>query len=342
MSKAMIFIDGTWLYQNMSRLLDYTEDRNYQIDFHKLPEAIVNELKEQLPGQDFDIIRGYMFGAYPVKVDPQDEVLSLRQRDFYVRLREEFFYHVETYPVNFKGRRIRRIDRDPTDPFHPREAQATLSLATTAMHNCYMHAFDVAIFLIGDRDYKPLIRSVRRFGKRTAIVSIRNACTPEFATPQDRTKVADFDTVWMDELVSQIQLVRKPHMLECQGPSHAGDPMVWTTYYPRPGQRFYCDDCRVSFDEQREQQLAEIDEERERAIEEGELFFGSIKTVKVDKGFGFVTSDQGLDYFFHYSDLSDGTEFTEELISAPVSFYIVREPEDEKAGAATMIRLEDS
>lgn len=341
MARVMLFIDGTWLYQNMSRLLDYTEDRNYQIDFHKLPQAVLEELAEQQPGLQIDYIRGYVFGAYPVKVDPLDEPLSQRQRDFYLRLREEYFYHVETYPVNFKGRRIRRADRDPTDPFHPREAQATISLATSALHQVYSNACDIAIFLIGDRDYKPVIRAIRRLGRRTALVSIRSACTPEFATPQDRTQVSDFDTIWMDEMVPRIQLIRQPHMLECQGPDHAGDRMVYTTYYPRPGQRFFCDDCRERYEEQREQQMERIDEEREKAIETGEQVFGTVKTIKADKGFGFITSEEGQDYFFHYSDLAQGIEFGEDIVGAQVGFLIVREPTADKAGAATAVRLDD-
>jgi len=340
MARVMLFVDGTWLYQNMSRLLNYTEDRNYQIDFLKLPHAIMAELKEQCPGTSFEFVRGYCFGAYPVKVDPQDESLSLRQRDFYLRLREEFYFHVETYPVNFKGRRIRRSDREPGDPFHPRESQGAISLAVSALHHCHVDACDVFVFLIGDRDYKPAIRAIRRMGRRTAIVSIQNACTPEFSTPEDRTQVADFDTLWLDEMVSAIQLVRQPHMLECQGPDHAGDRNTWTTYYPRPGQRFFCDDCRARFEEQRESQTSAYDDERDRAVESGELTYGHVKTLKLDKGFGFITSDAGYDYFFHLSDLSQGVEFSEDLLGAAVSFYIVREPTDEKAGAATEIHLE--
>jgi len=341
MARVMLFIDGTWLYQNMSRMLDHTEDRSYQIDFHKLPQAILEDLAEQQPGLHPDYVRGYVFGAYPVKVDPLDEALSQRQRDFYLRLRAEYFYHVETYPVNFKGRRIRRADRDPTDPFHPRESQAAISLATSALHQVYSGACDIAVFLIGDRDYKPAIRAIRRLGRRTAITSIRSACTPEFATPQDRTQVSDYDTLWLEEMVARVQLVRQPHMLECQGPDHPGDRMVWTTYYPRPGQRFYCDDCRQHYEEQREQQLERIDEEREKAVESGDAVFGVVKPVKADKGFGFITSEAGLDYFFHYSDLAQGVEFGEDLVGAQVSFFIVREPTDDKAGAATMVRLEE-
>jgi cold shock CspA family protein len=339
MARVMLFVDGTWLYQNMSRLQDYSEDENFQIDFSKLPRAIFDEVSEQDPHVQMDYVRGYMFGAYPVKVDPVDEPLSIRQRDFYLRQRDEFFFEVETYPVNFKGRRIRRTERDPSDPFHPRESQASISLAVTATAFALSNAFDIAVFLVGDRDFKPAIRAIRQAGKRVAIASMRNACTPEFSTPADRTQVADFDTVWLDELVAKIQLIRTPHMLECQGPAHEGEAMVWTTYYPRPGQKFYCDDCREKFEQSREEHLARIDEERDRAVEEGEMKFGAIKTLKLDKGFGFVSADTGEDYFFHFSDLEEGIEFTEDLQGMSVSFYVVREPSLDKAGAATQISL---
>ncbi|MFA7330572.1 MAG: cold shock domain-containing protein [Candidatus Delongbacteria bacterium] len=70
------------------------------------------------------------------------------------------------------------------------------------------------------------------------------------------------------------------------------------------------------------------------------MTYGHVKTLKLDKGFGFITSDAGYDYFFHFSDLSQGVEYTDELLGQAVSFYIVREPTDDKAGAATEIRLE--
>ena len=33
---------------------------------------------------------------------------------------------------------------------------------------------------------------------------------------------------------------------------------------------------------------------------------GIIKKITVDRGFGFITSDEGLDYFFHQSELRGG------------------------------------
>jgi len=322
MAKVMLFVDGTWFYQNMSRLLDYTEDRYYQVDFAKLPETILEELNEQVPGMQAEFVRGYMFGAYPVKVDPLDEALSQRQKDFYTRMREDFYYHVETYPVNFKGRRIRRSDREATDPFHPREGQAAISLATTSLLCAYNHAFDIGVFLIGDRDYKPAIRAVRRFGKRTVILSIRNCCTPEFSASQERALVADFDTLWLDDMVPRIQLTRE---LRRHDESH-GESVSYGE--PRP--------AAPSFS-QRQKQFEEIEQERLRALEEGAEVHGAIKTIKLDKGFGFITSDSGQDYFFHYTDLDEGLEFSEELMGMPVSFFIVRPPDEHKAGAATHI-----
>ncbi len=326
MARVMLFVDGTWLYQNMARLLDYTEDRYYQIDFNKLPQSILEELGGQQPGLELDFVRGFMFGAFPVKVDPMDEMLSQRQKDFYTRMREDFFYHVETYPVNFKGRRIRRSDRDPTDPFHPREAQASISLATTALQCAHNHAFDIAAFLIGDRDYKPAIRAIRRFGKRTVVISIRNSCTPEFSSSHERAMVADFNTIWMDDMVNEIQLTR-----ELPSRSAPYDDGEHGEGAARP---------QVSYN-QRQKQLEEIEQDRQRAIDEGEEVYGAIKTVKIEKGFGFLTSDSGEDYFFHYTDLDEGLEFSEELMGMPVSFFIVRPPDDQRAGAATHVCIQE-
>ncbi|NUP99057.1 MAG: NYN domain-containing protein, partial [Armatimonadetes bacterium] len=250
----------------------------YQVDFTRLPEAILEDLNEQSPGLQAEFVRGYMFGAYPVKVDPLDEALSQRQKDFYTRMREDFFYHVETYPVNFKGRRIRRSDRDATDPFHPREGQAAISLATTALQCAFNHAFDIGVFLIGDRDYKPAIRAVRRFGKRTVILSIRNCCTPEFSAVQERAMVADFDTLWMDDMVPRIQLTRELRRHE----EYDGETAAYSE--SRPPAPSYT---------QRQRQFEEIEQERQRALEEGAEVHGAIKTIKQK---GTMTFQQIADF----------------------------------------------
>jgi cold shock CspA family protein len=49
---------------------------------------------------------------------------------------------------------------------------------------------------------------------------------------------------------------------------------------------------------------------------------GVIVTVRDDRNFGFVRAD-GVDYFFHISDLRSGLEFSRQLQEQRVVFDIV-------------------
>src|SRR5437899_1040965 len=150
------------------------------------------------------------------------------------------------------GRRLRRQDRDPNDSFEPKEKCVDISLATSMLYFAAVpQAYDIAITVIGDQDFKPVLQHVRRLGKRVAIASIRDSCAPELADSRDEARVKDFDVIWLDDLVEKLELKYERHQLQCEGPAHKGNRLVWTTFHPRKGQRFYCDACREEFNRQR-------------------------------------------------------------------------------------------
>src|SRR4051812_46635725 len=115
MNKAMIFIDGTWLYKNQVVLAkEFGED--YRIDYEKLPSLLGDVLAKEMGKDKIDIVRVYFFCSIPANYDPRDEADVEKQQGFYDTLKEEFHYEVECYPIDFHGRRLRWADRTKENP----------------------------------------------------------------------------------------------------------------------------------------------------------------------------------------------------------------------------------
>lgn len=57
---------------------------------------------------------------------------------------------------------------------------------------------------------------------------------------------------------------------------------------------------------------------------------GTVKTVVVDRGFGFIAEANGPDIFFHVSDVV-GMEFDESLIERRVMFDVTTSPKGPRA-----------
>lgn len=60
------------------------------------------------------------------------------------------------------------------------------------------------------------------------------------------------------------------------------------------------------------------------------MYEGTIKTIKSDKGYGFISRIDAPDIFFHASCL-DGLEFDEQLIERRVRFDIVGTDKGDRA-----------
>jgi cold shock CspA family protein len=204
MIKAMLFIDGGWLYANMAELGKVAGKTDFQVDFGRLPGVLAEEIGRQT-GLRVDIVRSHYFGSYAENYDSIDESSVERRKAFFARLREDHNYEVETFPIDYRGRRLRRQDRDPDDGFAPREKCVDVALAVTLMRYATMPgAMDVAIVVLGDRDFEPLLQEVRRFGKRIVLASVDSACAAELADPADPSRVRDFEIIWLDDLLSKI------------------------------------------------------------------------------------------------------------------------------------------
>src|SRR5262249_62194000 len=132
--------------------------------------------------------------------------------------------------------------------FETKEKCVDIALATSMLFNAAMtNAYDVAIAVLGDQDFKPVLQNVRRLGKRVAIASIAGACSGEYSDPADRARVRDVEMLWLEDLLPRLARRYDPHHLDCQSPSHNGDRPVETTHYPKPRDEVYCPARRHEF-----------------------------------------------------------------------------------------------
>ena len=58
---------------------------------------------------------------------------------------------------------------------------------------------------------------------------------------------------------------------------------------------------------------------------------GTIKKVVSDRGFGFITADDGKDYFFHRNSLTASLDFDRLMGGEKVSFDIEQSPKGPRA-----------
>ncbi len=345
MAKVMMFIDGTWLYSSTPKLAESHGLPDMHIDYGLLPKVLGSKVAEQLRLADTDLVRVYLFGSVAVNYDLRDDEAVQRRLDFFNILKEEFHYEVDVFPINFRGRRLRRKDRDPNDDFEPKEKCVDIALATSLLYYAAIpNAYDLAIAVIGDRDYLPVLQHVRRLGKRIAIASIKDCCAPEYTDPLDNARVKDMDIIWLNDVVSQIELTYEKRLLECQSPLHVGDKKVWTTYRLRRGQPFYCEDCRRKFVEEKAAAQRELVADSVASVSEEPpeaprgAYSGEIEKVFKDKGYGFIRAEKGGQYFFHLTDLED-SHWNEVTLAQKVLFQVKKEPAEDKAGAAERVRL---
>lgn len=339
MNKAMIFIDGTWLYRNQ-HTLEEEFGENYQIDYEKLPTVVSNILAKQL-GRDVMVVRTYFYCSIPTNFDARDQMPVDKQQDFYDLLKEEFHYEVETYPIDFHGRRLRYADRvaeNPDDDFYPEEKCVDIALATGMLYFAAIpYAYDIAIAVVGDEDFRPVLQHVRRLGRRVAIATINSSSLAfQYRDPLDSARIRDFDTIFLNDHLADLQLKAERRQVECAGRNHIGHRMVWTTLRLRGDRPFICDKCRQEYRTERERVEAQL-RTRMAALPTldpatyGSAVPGLITRLVREKTIGFVRAASGNEYYFNASDL-EGVPYGDLCEMDILAFQILREPGIEPDG----------
>lgn len=353
MAKAMIFIDGSWLYANQFNL-SQKYGSSYRMDYGKLPKMLGEIISENLGGTNVDIVRTYLFGSNAINYDYEDDQLVMNRKDFYDLLKEEYHYEVEVFNIDYRGRRLRKADRDINDDFYPQEKCVDIALATYALYYAAIpYAYDIAIAVIGDRDFIPMLQHVRKLGKRVAIASIKESCAFDYSDPKDEKRVKDFDIIWIDDLLDRLELKLTKRRVECQSHLHVGNRTVYTDEFIRKGRHYYCAECREKLRVQKQEQMKFIESSEANANafggNNGTKLLGEIKKIickRTEEGenkFGFIKTDVG-DFYFHSSDLISSIDFENLKEGNRVKFNVEIHPNprslDKSNGKAINVELE--
>jgi cold shock CspA family protein len=196
MLKAVVFVDADWL---CASTLDLSEpqDTDLQIDHRRLGSVLAEEIGRRHHIGPIDVVRSHYFASRPHRAYGDDQALLQRRREFLARLEGE--PHVELEMVDLAGGRA--IDREG----HAGAASVHVALTVTAMRYALTPGvLDLAIAVLGDAGFAPLLRELRRLGKRVAVVSIEGSCARELAEPANPLRVWDFEVVWLNDVLGRI------------------------------------------------------------------------------------------------------------------------------------------
>lgn len=246
--RAMMFIDGSWLYHLIPQIRRLNNDFQYKIDYSKIPPLAQGELARQmgLPPEAVYLMRTHIFGPLPVDIDSQDQTDLDTQSSFYNTMSDLYLFETHIHEIPYRDNdgvhRMRARDRrDAGDPWNPKEKCVDMDLAGCMMYFAAMpNSYDIAILVGGDRDYAPLLGHVRRMGKKVMIVGARNSTAGLYISAPGSVGVRDFETVLLDEHLKELELKWEEKEHEC---STCGKKFV-TDFQPRRYQKVFCDGCR--------------------------------------------------------------------------------------------------
>lgn len=141
----MVFIDGAYLRKTMKDLFD-----DDQLDWIKLRNFLVDKFNESASPFRADLIRIYYYDAQVAHGDPEYK----QQKAYFddIKLKKQYSLRL--------GEAVRSGHGEL------RQKGVDILIAVDALTKAYQNHFDTAIFLIGDRDFIPLIKAVKDAGKK--------------------------------------------------------------------------------------------------------------------------------------------------------------------------------
>jgi len=333
-TRAMVFIDGTWLAVTTNRLADQhglLGRTGGPLDFGALPRVCAQEIAAQMAlSTGIDVVRTHYFGSIATNYDAQDQDAVQRRSEFFDSLRRHHRYEVYRYETDYRGHRVRRTPGD--DGYTPPEKAVDVGLATALLEMAAVSAYDIAIVVCGDRDFVPALQAVRRLGKRVAVVSARGSCARELSDPNDPVRVRDFDVLWLDQLWPQV--VSPAARPSSRAATDEGTASAELAASDATDDSPYADDGMPFGGDSLSNEASAPTESPT-----GPLVQGIVTKVHAH-GYGFVRADDGLDYYFRRSDFADPGAFSRlERYRSRLSFRVSEASRAGQAGRAVTLSV---
>ena len=153
LERVMVFIDGGYLRELSKHL--YGHDK---IDFAHLSRLFIrmfNAYGEPTNPFQANLIRIYYYDAIVDEGHPDYEA----QRRYFESIEDEYAYTVRL------GKLVESSKKE-----RPKQKGVDTLMAIDALTKAYTHQYDTGMFMIGDRDFIPVVEAVKDAGKKTMCV----------------------------------------------------------------------------------------------------------------------------------------------------------------------------
>jgi cold shock CspA family protein len=202
MLKAMLFVDADWLCASTLELGRAQGKPDLQIDHRRLGGVLADEIGRRHHLGPVDVVRSHYFASRVSGRATRDPSLVQRRRVFLAGVQAEPHLELEMVDLAYGDRPVGRAAGEATG-----EASALhVALTVAAMrHALTPGVLDLAIFLLGDRSFAPLLQELRRLGRRVALVSVDGSCAADLADPANPLRACDFDVLWLHEVIGWIE-----------------------------------------------------------------------------------------------------------------------------------------
>ena len=191
--KAMLFIDGTWLYYSLSErheadLIEKFGPRwqfTNEIDWSVLPKLVCRALTQSwTSSRPVEVVRVLVFSSY--KADTP---------------RASFRYQM------FEQMKAANFDVHLMETVGKGEKCVDIQLAVEMLHYATVpNAYDVAILLTGDKDFMPAMIRTRQKGRKVGLMSMKKGCNRAL----DQTPgLRDYDVIWLEDYLDEFIVPKK-------------------------------------------------------------------------------------------------------------------------------------
>lgn len=220
--KAIVFIDGTWLYKCRSALFEKLGENNFEIDYAKLPKIICEDVANTLD-EDISLVKTLYFGTIP---SSRSGFNTSKQYSFYNFLERSCGYDTHIHEVDVTAEESRNSSCGWVD----------VSIATNLVYYAALPAvMDIAVVIGDSSNLSPALRRIRSLGKRVQLVNVANA-----SSQAENVRICDFPTIYLDDHAADVKLVRNMVTRTCKKCGNE-EETTWA------GVDFFCSNCRGKF-----------------------------------------------------------------------------------------------